>query len=44
MAILWGHGWMSKSDAQQKGYNTWKQFWHNVGYAVSFKWLKKKEK
>ena len=42
--ILWGHGIMSKSDAQEKGYNSWKRFWHNFGYVVTFKWLKKKEK
>lgn len=44
MALLWGHGIMSKPDAQEKGYNSWKRFWHNVGYVVTFKWLKKKEK
>jgi hypothetical protein len=41
--ILWGTGWMSKPDAQKNGYNAWKRFWHNAGYAVSFKWLKKKK-
>lgn len=42
--IIVGHGLLSKEDAQKKGYNSWKRFWHNVGYAVTFKWLKKKEK
>ena len=41
MAILWGSGWFSKEEAQKRGYNSWKRFWHNVGYAVSFKWAKK---
>lgn len=42
--IIWGSGWMSKLLAQEKGYNAWKRFWHNVGYVVTFKWLKKKTK
>lgn len=41
MAILWGKGWLSKASAQKEGYGEWKRFWHNVGYAVTFKWLKK---
>ena len=44
MAILWGKGWLSKESAQKQGYNAWKRFWHNVGYVVTLKWLKKKEK
>jgi hypothetical protein len=40
MAIIWGSGWFSKEDAQQRGYNSWKRFWHNVGYVVSLKWAK----
>ena len=43
MAIIWGTGIMSKQDAQEKGYGSFKRFWHNVGYAVSFKWLKNKK-
>ena len=42
MAFLVGHGWLSKESAQINGYNAWKRFWHNVGYALSFKWAKKK--
>jgi hypothetical protein len=42
MAILWGSGFFSKEEAQRKGYNSWKRFWHNTGYALSFKWLKTK--
>ena len=42
MAILIGYGWLSKESAQIKGYNSWRRFWHNVGYALSFKWAKKK--
>lgn len=41
MALLLGGGWLGKEDAQAKGYNAWKRFWHNVGYALSFKWAKK---
>lgn len=44
MAHFIGYGWLSKPDAQAKGYNSLKRFWHNVGYVVTFKWLKKKEK
>jgi len=44
MALLLGYGWLSKTDAQQKGYNGWKRFWHNIGYALSFKWLCRKKK
>lgn len=44
MAILLGKGFLSKSDAQAKGYNAWKRFWHNFGCVVTFKWLKKKKK
>lgn len=44
MAFLTGKGWLSKAEAQETGYNAWKRFWYNVGYAVTFKWLKKKEK
>jgi hypothetical protein len=40
--LLLGHGWLSKESAQIKGYNSWRRFWHNFGYAVSFKWAKKK--
>jgi hypothetical protein len=40
--LLLGTGWLSKESAQQNGYNAWKRFWHNVGYALSFKWAKKK--
>ena len=43
MAILLGKGFLSKSSAQQKGYTAWQRFWHNVSYALSFKWLKKKK-
>lgn len=42
MAIILGKGFFGKEEAQKKGYNSWKRFWHNVGYAVSFKWLSKK--
>lgn len=41
MAIFVGHGWFSKEDAQQIGYNSWKRFWHNFGYVASFKWARK---
>ena len=36
-----GTGLLSKEEAQEKGYSSWKRFWHNVGYALSFKWAKK---
>ena len=42
--ILLGSGILSKEEAQEKGYNAWKRFWHNFAYVVTFKWLKKKEK
>lgn len=42
MAVFIGHGWLSKESTQIQGYNSWRRFWHNVGYAVSFKWAKKK--
>ena len=41
MAIIIGHGWLGRAEAQAKGYNSWKRFWHNVGYVVTFKWAKK---
>jgi hypothetical protein len=41
MAILWGHGFFSKEDAQKRGYSELKRFCHNFKYAVSFKWAKK---
>ena len=41
--IITGAGWLGKEDAQVNGYNSWKRFWHNVGYAVSFKWTRKKK-
>lgn len=44
MAILVGHGWFSKEDAQKQGYSSWKRFWHNVGYAFSFRWATKTAK
>lgn len=44
MAILIGHGWLSKKEAQENGYTKWKRFWHNVGYILTFKWLFKKKK
>lgn len=39
--ILVGYGWLGKAEAQEKGYSSWKRFWHNVGYGLSFKWAKK---
>ena len=42
MAYFIGHGWLSKDDAQEKGYDSWCRFWHNVGYALSFKWARKR--
>lgn len=39
--ILLGHGLLSKEEAQQRGYSSWKRFWHNVGYGLSFRWAKK---
>lgn len=42
MAIVTGHGWFSKEDAQMKGYSSFKRFCHNVGYVFSFKWAKTK--
>lgn len=44
MAFILGYGFLSKEEAQEKGYTKWKAFWHNFGYVVTFKWLKKKEK
>lgn len=41
MAIILGAGWLGRADAQAKGYNSWKRFWHNLWYVVSFKWAKK---
>ena len=43
MALLWGSGWLGKEDAQVKGYNSFKRFWHNVWYVVSFGWARKKK-
>jgi hypothetical protein len=43
MALLWGFGLLGKEEAQEKGYSSFKRFWHNVGYAVSFKWARKKK-
>lgn len=43
MALIWGHGFLSKENAQKNGYNSFKRFWHNVRYAVSFKWATKSE-
>jgi hypothetical protein len=42
MALLLGWGWLGKVEAQQKGYNAWKRFWHNFAYVVTFKWAKSK--
>lgn len=42
--LLWGHGLLSKEDAQKNGYNSFKRLCHNFKYAVSFKWAKKSEK
>lgn len=39
--LVLGYGWLGKAEAQEKGYNSFKRFWHNVGYALSFKWAKK---
>lgn len=39
--LITGSGWLGKEEAQARGYNSFKRFWHNVGYAVSFKWAKK---
>lgn len=43
MALLLGSGWLSKKEAQENVYNSWRRFWHNIGYALSFKWLRKKK-
>ena len=40
MAIVWGKGWLSKTEAQKNGYTAWKRFWHNVGCLVTFRWQK----
>ena len=40
--IIWGSGWLGKEEAQRKGYNAWKRFWHNAGYVVTFKWARKR--
>ena len=42
MAEFIGWGWLSKEDAQVRGYDSWRRLWHNVGYALSFKWAKKR--
>ena len=42
MAYFTGKGWLGKEDAQQNAYNSWKRFWHNVWYIVSFGWARKK--
>lgn len=42
MAIITGLGWFGKEEAQERGYNSWKRFWHNFGYVVTFKWARKK--
>ena len=39
--IVLGYGWLGKAEAQEKGYNSFKRFCHNVRYALSFKWAKK---
>lgn len=41
--IVIGFGLLSKEEAKLKGYNSWKRFWHNFAYVVTFKWLKKKK-
>ncbi len=41
MAIILGAGWLGRAEAQAKGYNSWKRFWHNFGYVVTFKWARK---
>lgn len=43
MAFFIGHGLLGKEEAQKNGYTAWKRLWHNVGYVVTFKWLKKKK-
>jgi hypothetical protein len=42
MAQFLGYGWLGKEDAQVRGYDSWRRLWHNVGYALSFKWAKKR--
>lgn len=42
MALWTGLGWLGKEEAQRNGYNSFKRFWHNVWYVVSFKWARKK--
>lgn len=42
MALLLGFGFLSKEDAQMKGYSNFKRFCHNARYIASFKWAKKK--
>lgn len=42
MALLLGHGILSKEDAQKRGYSNFKRFCHNARYIASFKWAKKK--
>ena len=39
--LITGTGWLGRADAQANGHNSWKRFWHNVWYVVSFKWAKK---
>ena len=41
MALITGYGWLGKEDAQVRGYNSVKRFFHNVGYVLSFKWARK---
>jgi hypothetical protein len=39
--LITGRGWLGKAEAQERGYNSFKRFCHNVRYALSFKWAKK---
>ena len=39
--LVLGYGWLGKAEAQERGYNSFKRFCHNVRYALSFKWAKK---
>lgn len=41
MAKWTGFGWLGREEAQERGYNSVKRFFHNVKYALSFKWAKK---
>lgn len=42
MANWTGLGWFGKEEAAERGYSSMQRIWHNLCYAVSFKWARKR--